>query len=144
MFHLVQIKKSHFNSISDHKVYLILEHHIVSKQQQQKEKAMATAMPSNDTTSQPPKDKDSSSKKVNQWLHTYANVTKTNPNQQKPKNQTTRDQRKSNTYTFFNLMTAENITDQIIRELVDHFKNCLLYTSPSPRDATLTRMPSSA
>ena len=24
------------------------------------------------------------------------------------------------------------------------FKNCLLYTSPSPRDATLSRMPSSA
>ena len=29
--------------------------------------------------------------------------------------------------------------------LVEHFlKNCLLYTSPSPRDATLSRMPSSA
>ena len=25
-----------------------------------------------------------------------------------------------------------------------NFKNCLLYTSPSPRDATLSRMPSSA
>ena len=25
-----------------------------------------------------------------------------------------------------------------------HSKNCLLYTSPSPRDATLSRMPSSA
>ena len=25
-----------------------------------------------------------------------------------------------------------------------HTKNCLLYTSPSPRDATLSRMPSSA
>ena len=24
------------------------------------------------------------------------------------------------------------------------YKNCLLYTSPSPRDATLSRMPSSA
>ena len=81
--------------------------------------AMATVMPSNDTTSQPLKEKDSSTKKVNQWLHTYANVTKTNPKQQKPQNQTTRDRRKSNTYTFFNLMTAENITDQIIRELVD-------------------------
>ena len=29
------------------------------------------------------------------------------------------------------------------RELKD-FMNCLLYTSPSPRDATLSRMPSSA
>ena len=26
----------------------------------------------------------------------------------------------------------------------DYIKNCLLYTSPSPRDATLSRMPSSA
>ena len=26
----------------------------------------------------------------------------------------------------------------------DEFKSCLLYTSPSPRDATLSRMPSSA
>ena len=26
----------------------------------------------------------------------------------------------------------------------DKFNNCLLYTSPSPRDATLSRMPSSA
>ena len=28
--------------------------------------------------------------------------------------------------------------------LGDQFKPCLLYTSPSPRDATLSRMPSSA
>ena len=27
---------------------------------------------------------------------------------------------------------------------VDHAKNCLLYTSPSPRDGLLSRMPSSA
>ena len=27
---------------------------------------------------------------------------------------------------------------------VDRMGNCLLYTSPSPRDATLSRMPSSA
>ena len=27
---------------------------------------------------------------------------------------------------------------------IEHFGNCLLYTSPSPRDATLSRMPSSA
>ena len=26
----------------------------------------------------------------------------------------------------------------------EYFKGCLLYTSPSPRDATLSRMPSSA
>ena len=27
---------------------------------------------------------------------------------------------------------------------IEFFKDCLLYTSPSPRDATLSRMPSSA
>ena len=68
-----------------------------------------------------PKDNEFSSKKVNQWLHTYENVTKSNPKQQISKQKTTRDQRKSNTYTFFNFITAENIADQIIRELVVHF-----------------------
>ena len=28
--------------------------------------------------------------------------------------------------------------------IVNTFRSCLLYTSPSPRDATLSRMPSSA
>ena len=31
-----------------------------------------------------------------------------------------------------------------IGKMVGEFNNCLLYTSPSPRDATLSRMPSSA
>ena len=31
-----------------------------------------------------------------------------------------------------------------IGKLAHHYKACLLYTSPSPRDATLSRMPSSA
>ena len=31
-----------------------------------------------------------------------------------------------------------------IVRLIDDFQDCLLYTSPSPRDATLSRMPSSA
>ena len=31
-----------------------------------------------------------------------------------------------------------------ILEGIRHLNNCLLYTSPSPRDATLSRMPSSA
>ena len=31
-----------------------------------------------------------------------------------------------------------------LRELASHSSLCLLYTSPSPRDATLSRMPSSA
>ena len=29
-------------------------------------------------------------------------------------------------------------------KIITHAKACLLYTSPSPRDATLSRMPSSA
>ena len=29
-------------------------------------------------------------------------------------------------------------------ELIDALKDCLLYTSPSPRDTTASRMPSSA
>ena len=33
---------------------------------------------------------------------------------------------------------------QVITAVVVRTKNCLLYTSPSPRDATLSRMPSSA
>ena len=32
----------------------------------------------------------------------------------------------------------------IIKQVGHHFMSCLLYTSPSPRDATLSRMPSSA
>ena len=42
--------------------------------------------------------------------------------------------------------TPPNV-DELIRDLQDKIKRflpCLLYTSPSPRDATLSRMPSSA
>ena len=41
---------------------------------------------------------------------------------------------------------SENIPESSIKiQLVDaNYKTCLLYTSPSPRDATLSRMPSSA
>ena len=31
-----------------------------------------------------------------------------------------------------------------VLDILNKIKNCLLYTSPSPRDATLSRMPSSA
>ena len=34
--------------------------------------------------------------------------------------------------------------DHDFADALDYFKTCLLYTSPSPRDATLSRMPSSA
>ena len=36
------------------------------------------------------------------------------------------------------------LPDYSIVHKQDFFINCLLYTSPSPRDATLSRMPSSA
>ena len=35
-------------------------------------------------------------------------------------------------------------TDSLAAMVVDLLTSCLLYTSPSPRDATLSRMPSSA
>ena len=35
-------------------------------------------------------------------------------------------------------------TDSLREAYVDELLTCLLYTSPSPRDATLSRMPSSA
>ena len=34
--------------------------------------------------------------------------------------------------------------DPLMDELMGHFRTCLLYTSPSPRDGLLSRMPSSA
>ena len=39
------------------------------------------------------------------------------------------------------LLYADNFTDSMKRAISE---TCLLYTSPSPRDATLSRMPSSA
>ena len=38
---------------------------------------------------------------------------------------------------------AESLTAQL-KTQIGNLNNCLLYTSPSPRDATLSRMPSSA
>ena len=34
--------------------------------------------------------------------------------------------------------------DEIVKDAEEALASCLLYTSPSPRDATLSRMPSSA
>ena len=59
---------------------------------------------------------------------------------------------------FVNNVSNERLNDlvrdatknkiEIIKEkssfFEDNFEGCLLYTSPSPRDATLSRMPSSA
>ena len=36
------------------------------------------------------------------------------------------------------------LSHPLVNEVVSYLKGCLLYTSPSPRDATLSRMPSSA
>ena len=48
-------------------------------------------------------------------------------------------------------VTSAKVPDATVYELVkavfenfEEFKNCLLYTSPSPRDRTRYRMPSSA
>ena len=45
-------------------------------------------------------------------------------------------------------LTKEEPLEEVLRERVRDYsekgKDCLLYTSPSPRDATLSRMPSSA
>ena len=43
--------------------------------------------------------------------------------------------------------SAQAIVDhdtELLRQIAHRIKGCLLYTSPSPRDATLSRMPSSA
>ena len=43
---------------------------------------------------------------------------------------------------------AQEVVDRYVEQEVDLYRRdtmgCLLYTSPSPRDATLSRMPSSA
>ena len=44
----------------------------------------------------------------------------------------------------FKLESAKNLANQIKDSKEDQRNICLLYTSPSPRDATLSRMPSSA
>ena len=52
--------------------------------------------------------------------------------------------------TFLSLEASENKQDYVIdenakvRESTDELIICLLYTSPSPRDGLLSRMPSSA
>ena len=43
-----------------------------------------------------------------------------------------------------NQIGQEDTPEQFIDNLVSVFRSCLLYTSPSPRDAHESRMPSSA
>ena len=40
--------------------------------------------------------------------------------------------------------TPDEIRAEIVKDAGGLYRSCLLYTSPSPRDATLSRMPSSA
>ena len=59
-----------------------------------------------------------------------------------------KDWLKTHGFTQKDLANELNIkssrTSEIILKMKELYKNCLLYTSPSPRDATLSRMPSSA
>ena len=48
----------------------------------------------------------------------------------------------ANAYIDFSKMTCSVVA--VITDVIRDGKPCLLYTSPSPRDATLSRMPSSA
>src|SRR5665213_4609542 len=43
---------------------------------------------------------------------------------------------------YENLFTTEEKHN--LEKTIEHFENCLLYTSPSPRDRQKSRMPSSA
>ena len=50
----------------------------------------------------------------------------------------------SNELGFDEVKYTVHIKGESIHGYIALFNNCLLYTSPSPRDATLSRMPSSA
>ena len=47
-------------------------------------------------------------------------------------------------FKIFESLTEKQLSFFWRPEEIDVSKDCLLYTSPSPRDATLSRMPSSA
>ena len=49
-----------------------------------------------------------------------------------------------NSYGISSIEEAEKITKDAGLDVYDQVKNCLLYTSPSPRDPKTSRMPSSA
>ena len=64
-----------------------------------------------------------------------------------PKGSQEQDENGEYRYGWKRLATGElpaRTADQINQHIIDTGKSCLLYTSPSPRDATLSRMPSSA
>ena len=47
-------------------------------------------------------------------------------------------------YTYVTRKNRRNNPDRIVLKKYDPVIRCLLYTSPSPRDGLLSRMPSSA
>eukprot|EP01016_Furgasonia_blochmanni_P003157 TRINITY_DN11235_c0_g1_i11.p1 TRINITY_DN11235_c0_g1~~TRINITY_DN11235_c0_g1_i11.p1 ORF type:complete len:360 (+),score=71.33 TRINITY_DN11235_c0_g1_i11:865-1944(+) len=49
-----------------------------------------------------------------------------------------------NPQTYFSLAFTYHISNQLNKAISYYHKSCLLYTSPSPRDGLLSRMPSSA
>ena len=51
---------------------------------------------------------------------------------------------KSLKYYFVSFRNVGIYQEGATKRIYDDLKRCLLYTSPSPRDATLSRMPSSA
>ena len=48
------------------------------------------------------------------------------------------------TYKNWHLYIIDDNSSDNSEKIIDKFSNCLLYTSPSPRDGLLSRMPSSA
>ena len=55
-----------------------------------------------------------------------------------------RDSDDSGINNFFDLPDLTQESTALQRQYIEQSNRCLLYTSPSPRDATLSRMPSSA
>ena len=47
-------------------------------------------------------------------------------------------------YTHFSTDGSKTTAKSVFAPQKAHYKNCLLYTSPSPRDGATSRMPSSA
>ena len=45
---------------------------------------------------------------------------------------------------FLDLKLATSIAENVVPSTGERYPHCLLYTSPSPRDGLLSRMPSSA
>ena len=62
----------------------------------------------------------------------------------KPWNELSDEEKKVSVRNMEIYAAMVEVVDVNVGRIIDHLKACLLYTSPSPRDATLSRMPSSA